>query len=391
MIERHLLPVLLSRAEKQPVVTVTGPRQSGKTTLCRQAFPHKPYTNLERPDLREFARSDPRGFLAQFPTGAVIDEIQRVPDLLSWIQVDVDEHPTPGRFILTGSHQFELSRHIAQSLAGRTALLKLLPLSMAELQAAGTALEVDTLIRMGGYPRIHVEQLDPAMALGDYFETYVQRDLRELVQLRHVVQFEKFVRLAAGRTGQLLNLQSLAADVGVSGHTARDWITWLEASYIVFRLPPWFANIGKRLVKSPKLYFYDVGLAAWLVGITAHRHVATHPLRGNLFENLVVLEVLKSIHNSGSKSDLHFYRDSAGREADVVLEHGGQMTLVEIKSAATIAPDAMRSITAIKHTLGERVNGSALIYGGDDPQQRRDFDAVPFTNVRAWLMRKGLI
>lgn len=390
IIDRHLLPVLLARAEKQPVVTVTGPRQSGKTTLCRQAFPDKPYANLERPDLREFARSDPRGFLGQFPAGAVIDEIQRVPELLSWIQVDVDEHPIRGRFILTDSHQFEPSRHIAQSLAGRTALLKLLPLSMAELQGAGMALEADNLIRMGGYPRIHVERLDPAIALGDYFETYVQRDLRELVQLRHVVQFEKFVRLAAGRTGQILNLQSLAADVGVSGHTARDWITWLEASYIVFRLPPWFANIGKRLVKSPKLYFYDVGLAAWLVGITAHRHVATHPLRGNLFENLVVLEMLKSIHNMGGKPDLHFYRDSAGHEADVVLEHGGRMMLVEIKSAATIASDAMRSIAAIQRTLGERVSGSALIYGGDEAQRRRDFDVVPFTDVRAWLMERGL-
>lgn len=216
MFKRHLLSVLQDRARQMPVVTVTGPRQSGKTTLCRIAFADKPYANLEQPDVREFARTDPRGFLAQFPDGAVIDEIQRVPELLSWIQVDVDEHKTPGRYILTGSHQFELSRQVSQSLAGRTALLKLLPLSLAELAQAGP-LSIDELLYRGGYPRIHSDGLNPTAALGDYFETYVQRDLRELVNLKNIVAFERFVRLAAGRAGQVLNLQSLAADVGVPG------------------------------------------------------------------------------------------------------------------------------------------------------------------------------
>ena len=384
MFKRHLQPVLQARARQMPVVTVTGPRQSGKTTLCRMAFADKPYSNLEQPDVREFARTDPRGFLAQFPDCAVIDEIQRVPDLLSWIQIDVDRHKIAGRYILTGSHLFELGRHVSQSLAGRTALLKLLPLSVAEL-AAGARLDTDDLLHRGGYPRIHADGLDPAMALGDYFETYVQRDLREIVQLRHIAEFERFVRLAAGRTGQVLNLQSLAADVGVSGHTAREWITLLEASYIVFRLPPWFANIGKRLIKSPKLYFYDVGLATWLIGIKQREHLAAHPLRGHLFENLAVLEVLKTFHNAGEHPDLHYYRDSAENEADLVLQHGVEMTLVEIKSAQTATGDAMRPIANIRNGLGQRVAGAALIYGGAEAQRRSEYDVVPYTEIRRWL------
>lgn len=384
MYPRHILPVLLDRARRQPVVTVTGPRQSGKTTLCRLAFPDRPYVNLEQPDVREFARGDPRAFLDGLRDGAVIDEIQRVPELLSWIQVDVDARPGPGRYILTGSHQFELSRHIAQSLAGRTALLRLLPLSIAELQQAET-LSTDDLLHRGGYPRIHADGLDPATALGDYFETYVQRDLRELVQLRHIGEFERFVRMAAGRVGQLLNLQSLAADVGVSGHTAREWISLLEASFIVFRLPPWFANIGKRLVKSPKLYFYDVGLAAWLVGIRNREHLPAHPLRGNLFENLAVLEVLKTYANAGERPDLHFFRDSAGSEADLVLETGSTLMLLEVKSACSVAPDAMRGAAAVRRGLGERVRWSALIYDGTEAQRRSDFDVVPCRELRRWL------
>lgn len=384
MFVRHLLPVLQARARQLPVVTVTGPRQSGKTTLCRLAFPERPYLNLERPDTREFARSDPRAFLDGLPEGAIIDEIQRVPELLSWIQVAVDARPDPGRFILTGSHQFELSRQIAQSLAGRTALLRLLPLSLAELAAAGT-LDTDDLLFRGGYPRIHADRLDPAMALADYFETYVQRDLRELVQLRHLAEFERFVRLAAGRTGQVLNLQSLAADVGISGHTAREWVTLLEASFIVFRLPPWFANIGKRLVKSPKLYFHDVGLAAWLVGIRQREHLVTHPLRGHLFENLAVLEVLKTYANAGLRPELHYYRDSAGNEADLVLEDGQRLLLLEIKSAKTVAADAMRAVAAVRRALGDRETWSALIYDGAEAQRRTDFDVVPCRQLQRWL------
>jgi len=370
------------------VVTVTGPRQSGKTTLCQQAFPNKSYTNLERPDLRDFARTDPRAFLAQFgEEGAIIDEVQRVPELLSWIQVEVDEKKTMGQFILTGSHQFDLSREISQSLAGRTALLKLLPLSISELNGVEQYQNITTnaLIHRGGYPRIYEQGLDPSMVLGDYFETYVQRDLRELIQLKNIQLFEKFVRLAAGRVGQLLNMQSIANDVGVSSHTINDWTTLLEASFITFRLPPWFANIGKRLIKSPKIYFYDVGLAAWLMGITREEHLAVHPLRGHLFENMVVLEALKAIHNQGEKTNMYFYRDSAKNEVDILLEAGDGISLLEVKSAQTVASDAMKPARVVADILGERVKDMSLVYGGKDYQKRSDFEVLPYKNLKQWL------
>lgn len=383
MIARAITPILQQRAASLPVVTITGPRQSGKTTLCRMAFPEMAYVNLERPDLRAFAHDDPQGFLANYPDGAIFDEIQRVPDLLSWIQVDVDQRQQMGRFILTGSHQFELSQRISQSLAGRTALLRLLPLSVAELAASSAPHSVDSLIFMGGYPRIHADALNPALAMGDYFETYVQRDLRDLLEIRNLALFEKFVRLAAGRVGQLLNMQSLAADVGVSGNTASHWISILEASYIVFRLPPWFENIGKRLVKTPKLYFYDTALAAWLIGVSKIEHLAAHPLRGGLFENLAVLEFFKAYANRGERPNLHFYRDSAGQEADLLIETGRQLHLVEIKSGQTISSDAMRPISNIRRALGDRVSGATLVYGGSEAQRRSHFSAIPLADISA--------
>lgn len=392
MIERHLLPILLQRATQYPVVTITGPRQSGKTTLCRQAFPERPYANLERPDTREFARTDPKAFLAQFKPeiGCVIDEIQRVPELLSWIQVVVDENQQMGQFILTGSHQFELSHHITQSLAGRTTLLKLLPLSIAEIAPTLPAYTADELIFKGGYPCIYNQHLDPAMVLGDYFETYVQRDLRELIQLRNLPLFEKFVRLSAGRVGQLLNISSLANDVGVSSQTIQEWVSLLEASFILFRLPPWFANISKRLIKSPKLYFYDVGLAAWLMGITRLEHLPTHPLRGHLFENLVVLEVLKGLHNTGSKPYLNFYRDAAGNEADLLVEQGLGVHLLEVKAAQTVASDAMNGLMKVKEILGDKVLDLTLVYGGNEGQRRSAFEVLPYDQVRQWCEEKLL-
>ena len=391
MIARHLMSTLQSRAAQYPVVTLTGPRQSGKTTLCRTTFPEKPYSNLERPDIRNFAQHDPAGFLAQFPEGAILDEIQRVPELLSWIQVRVDEHKTPGEFILTGSHQFELNRHISQSLAGRTALLKLLPLSVAELYDAGQPTDVDHLLHAGGYPRIHANHLDPAVMLGDYFATYVERDLRELIQLRHIREFENFVRLAAGRVGQLLNLHSLAADVGVSSLTAKNWLTLLEASYIVFLLPPWFANIGKRLIKSPKLYFYDVGLASWLIGITQESHLKAHPLRGSLFENLVVLEMLKARINAGLQTNLHFYRDSSGLEVDVLLEAGNMITLFEIKSSQTINQEYFAQLNKVAAIFGERVTKKIVLYGGHEQQKRSNAEVVSYLYAGAAGTSEGAI
>jgi predicted AAA+ superfamily ATPase len=385
-------PTLRARAAQMPVLTLTGPRQAGKTTLCRDTFPGHSYLNLERPDTRAFAQEDPRGLLDSVAQGAVIDEVQRVPDLLSWVQVAVDEDPRPGRFILTGSHSFELMAAVSQSLAGRTALLHLLPLSLAELRAqrprvpragdkpghvagskpgppAASQPSTNALLHGGGYPRIWAQGLAPQQALGDYFATYVERDLRQLIELRQLDAFRRFVKLAAGRVGQVLNLHGLASDAGVSDPTAKAWVGLLEASYIVRLLPPWHANIGKRLVKSPKLYFCDVGLAAWLIGIQEAEQLATHPLRGALFENLVVMEFVKHALNAGQPVALHHFRDSAGLECDLVVEQGlppGQLGLVEIKSGQTLHADLWKPLQKVAGLLGERVARRMVVYGGPE-------------------------
>jgi predicted AAA+ superfamily ATPase len=374
MIPRILMPILTQLAGQYPVITVTGPRQSGKTTLCRTAFPDKPYVNLESPDIREFARSDPRGFLAAYHGGAILDEIQRVPDLLSYLQPMVDERQEPGLFILTGSQQFEVMNTISQSLAGRTALLKLLPFSLEELTGAGIQPDLDTMLLTGFYPRIYDAGLNPTQALGDYMETYVERDLRQLITIKDLALFEKFVRLCAGRVGQLLNFQSLGNDVGISHSTARSWLTLLEASYIVFLLHPWFTNITKRQVKAPKLYFYDVGLASYLLGAENQLHLTRHPLKGNLFENLIVIEALKYRYHRGKRNNLHFWRDAKGNEVDLVIESGPDVMPVEIKLGATISEDYFKGLRTFFAKLPAPPAKSTLVYGGTEQQKRNGID-----------------
>lgn len=380
-IERQAQKLLLERAALYPVVTVLGPRQSGKTTLCRLAFPDKPYVNLEQPDVREFAQQDPKAFLAQHPDGAVLDEIQNVLSLLSWIQVLTDADPRSGRFVLTGSHQLQLSAQLSQSLAGRTAVIELLPLSLAELvaQSAETPTEIDVnpWMLQGGYPRIHAQQMPPEAMLSDYFATYVERDVRQLINLRHLREFGQCVRLLAGRTGQLLNHSGLGNEVGVSSNTITQWLSILEASYLVFTLAPWSANIGKRLVKSPKVYFYDVGLACWLLGIKTVEQLQHHPLRGALFENLVVLEVMKAQRNQGLRDPLYFFRDSNGLEIDLMLERADGLALVEIKAAQTIAAPLFKSLRSVSDVLGDRVKSQHLVYGGSTSQERTGVQVLP--------------
>ena len=386
MIEREIERRLIDLHRQYPVVTVTGPRQSGKTTLCRAAFPELRYLNLEAPDQREFAESDPRAFLGQAGDGAIIDEIQNVPELLSYIQVDVDERGRNGRFVLTGSEQFRLSRVISQSLAGRTALLRLLPFSMAERARAGASVAVDDVIFSGFYPRILDQKLDPSQALGDYFETYVERDVRRSNEIRKISSFRRFVRLCAGRVGQLVNVNSLGADVGVSHTTAREWLTILEASYIVFQLNPYHANIGKRLVKSSKLYFYDVGLASFLIGIENARQVATHPLRGPLFENVVVMEALKHRFNRGRQPHLWFFRDSGGLECDLLCETGRGVVAIEIKSGSTVSNDYFAALHKVAGIVPGVVSRT-VVYGGTERVQRSDAAAVPLTDLGGVLDR----
>ncbi|MBW6487143.1 MAG: ATP-binding protein [Syntrophobacterales bacterium] len=393
MIERTIEPVLKDAAGKYPVVTITGPRQSGKTTLCRKVFPGMAYVNLERPDTREYAVSDPRGFLATYPAGAILDEIQRAPHLLSYIQVLVDESVRSRPFILTGSQQFEMLNTVTQSLAGRTALLRLLPLSIAELAPHEPTAALDWLLLYGFYPRIHDQKLDPTQALGDYFATYVERDMRQMAAIKDLGLFEKFVKLCAGRIGQILNLQSLGNDAGVSHTTARAWISLLEASYVVFLLPPWYRNISKRLIKSPKLYFYDVGLASYLLGMENESHVSRHPLRGNLFENLVVIEALKYRLNRGKRSNMTFYRDGKGNEVDLVLESGPDVFPIEIKAGATIAADYFKGLSNFSKVippLENRASSSALVYGGVEQQQRGSTMIYPFSAIEKMLNELGV-
>ena len=395
MIERTIETVLKDMAVKYPVVTITGPRQSGKTTLCRKVFPDMAYVNLERPDSREYAVADPRGFLAAYPKGVILDEIQRAPHLLSYIQVIVDEKAPPRPFILTGSQQFELLSTVTQSLAGRTALLRLLPLSIAELSPHERTDIIDRLLLYGFYPRIYDRKLDPTQALGDYFATYVERDMRQMAMIKDIGLFEKFVKLCAGRVGQILNLQSLSNDAGVSHTTARAWISLLEASYVVFLLTPWYRNISKRLIKSPKLYFYDVGLASYLLRIENESHVSRHPLRGNLFENLVVIEALKYRLNRGKRSNMSFYRDGKGNEVDLVLEMGPDIFPIEIKSGTTIATDYFNGLRSFEKVIPALENNtqdkssimsrSALVYGGEEKQKRGNTMIYPFYAVEEMM------
>jgi hypothetical protein len=385
IVKRLIEPVLKRLARQYPVVTITGPRQSGKTTLCRAVFPGKPYVSLEALDTRQFAEEDPRGFLSRYPDGAVLDEIQRVPGIVSYIQSIVDEKKKAGRFILTGSQQFEVMSNITQSLAGRTALIKLLPFSIAELQGKFKIPSADPLLYQGFYPRIYDMGLNPTQALGDYLETYVERDLRLLITIRDLSLFQKFLRLCAGRIGQILNLQGLANEVGISHTTARSWITILEASYIVFLLQPYYRNISRRLVKAPKLYFYDTGLASYLLGIENVKQMSRDPLRGNLFENMVITEALKFRFNQGKRSNITFYRDSAGNEVDMIYEAGRDVFPVEIKAGATVTGDYFRGLKNFIKTYPHVPWGGGIIYGGDDTQSRNGIKISPATKVHEML------
>ncbi len=383
MIDRDLAPQLSAAAAQMPAVTVTGPRQSGKTTLCREHFPQHRYVSLEGIEAREFALSDPRGFLAQYPTPVVLDEVQRAPDLLSYIQVDIDEDPTPGRFILTGSQHPGLMRGISQSLAGRVALLTLLPLSLPETRRFERPVtDLWNTVWRGGYPRIHDRQLDAGQWLADYTATYVQRDVRQVLNVGSLDAFTTFLRLAAGRTGQELNLSKLGADVGVSYNTVRAWISVLEASYLIHRLPPWFRNHRKRTVKAPKVHFVDSGLVCYLLGITEPDQLKIHPLRGPIFESWVVAEVLKARANRRQPPRLFHLREHRGAEVDLILESGLRVVAVEVKSGATVGSDFLRGLKRFRDDHGsERDVELRLVYGGSGGMRREGVDVIGWSDV----------
>ncbi len=382
MYTRQITTEIQELAKGYPVVTVTGPRQSGKTTLVKSVFPKKAYVNLEDPDVRTFAEEDPRSFLEKYPEGAILDEIQRVPLLLSYIQTIVDESNEKGLFILTGSHQLELHQAITQSLAGRTALLTLLPMSLDELQANGIDLSLDEALLKGGYPRIHKDHLDPTKAYRNYFQTYVERDLRQLINVKDLTQFENFIRICAGRVGQIIKLEEIGGEIGISSHTVKHWLSILEASFIIFRLQPYFENFGKRMIKSPKLFFFDVGLATYLLGIENLSQVARDPLRGHLVENLVLVELLKQRLNHGLDPQMYYYRDVQKNEIDILFKEGNLLIPIEIKSSKTYTSDFLKKLHFFQKIAGKRAPKSFLIYAGDYEGQIQSTHVLNYKNAK---------
>ena len=375
MIPRHASTTLQRLANGFPVLAITGPRQSGKTTLARALFGHKPYVSLENPEEREFAQTDPKRFLARFAEGAVLDEVQRCPALLSWLQTLVDERQRMGDFVLTGSAQFDLMAGITQSLAGRVGRVELLPLSGAELAGEGLGTNLDALLLKGGYPSLYDRDVLPGDWFPNYVSTYLERDVRQLLAVRDLGQFQRFVRMCAARSGQLLNLAALGADCGISAVTARQWLSVLETSYLCFQLPPYHANFGKRLTKTPKLYFLDVGLMAWLLGIRDAASLATHAVRGALFETWVVSELVKRRFNAGQRADLYFWRDNAGHEVDLVYETPQGLQGVEIKSGSTFATDWPKAIhrwTAL--VTDQPACPPRIVFGGEGTYSRQGCD-----------------
>lgn len=372
MIPRQASTTLQRLSLVFPVVALTGPRQSGKTTLARATFPQKPYVSLENPAEREFAQVDPERFLARFPDGAILDEVQRCPALLSWLQGWVDARRRMGDFILTGSQQFDLIASMSQSLAGRVGRVELLPLSAAELASAGLLPQtLESLLWQGSYPALYDRSMQPADWFSNYVATYVERDVRQLVAVRDLRLFQRFVRMCAARCGQMLNLVALGADCGISAVTARQWLDVLEASYIVVRLAPYHRNFGKRLVKTPKLYFLDTGLAAWLLGIRDAPSLQTHAARGALFENWVVSELIKRQFNQGEAAQIFFWRDNVGHEVDVVFETAAGLQAVEVKSGTTFSADwpvAVQKWTAFAGGLAAQ---PAIVFGGQGRYERQ--------------------
>lgn len=373
MYKRLLSTHIQMLAKKYPVITLLGPRQSGKTTLIKATFPNKPYVNMEDTEHRSLAAEDPKSFMEQFPDGAIFDEVQRTPYLLSYIQLAVDNSEKKGMFILIGSHQAELHGAVSQSLAGRTSLLRLLPLSLEELRLAKIDDPIQKIILRGEYPRVYKEDLPIENAYSSYFQTYVERDVRQILQVKDILVFERFIKLLAGRIGQVLNYSSLAADVGVSAVTIREWISVLEATYIITRLEPYFENFGKRVIKSPKVYFVDTGLACYLLGIETEKQLTSDPLYGSLFENWIILELIKSRYNQAKDPHLYYYRDVSGKEVDLLFQQGSHLIPIEVKSGKTFSPSFLKGLKSFHKQAERRAKGGAIIYGGSSSQKLKEF------------------
>jgi uncharacterized protein len=386
MIRRELLSVLRASAKHYPIVTVTGPRQSGKTTLCRMAFARKPYVSLEPLDVRDYAREDPRGFLAEYSKGAILDEIQHVPELSSYIQDEVDARPAPGRFILTGSQNFALSETVSQSLAGRTAVLHLLTPSLKELRRFKSyPQDLMRILWTGAYPRIYDQNIPASRWLADYVATYIQRDVRQILNIGDLTAFSSFLKLMAGRTAQELNLSVLGSDAGVSHNTVRSWLSILETSFICFRLPSWQNNLRKQIIKAPKVHFLDSGLVCYLLGIRTPEELLHHPLRGAIFESWVASEIYKAYVHRGEAPRLYHFRDAKGLEVDLVLDGSQTVHFIEAKSGSTVNAAFFSNLRRIDMSIRSKAGGKraddsigTVIYGGDKEQRRSDARVIPW-------------
>jgi len=390
MIARNIESRLKSLAKQFPAIVLTGPRQSGKSTVCKKVFAHLPYTTLESPDVRAFASEDPRGFLKQFPKGAVLDEIQNSPQITSYLQEIIDREPAPGRWVLTGSHNLSVMESTSQSLAGRSAVVHLLPLSRDEV--VGFSQHPTTLnetLLTGGYPRILDRKLKPADWLASYVATYLERDVRSISNIGDLTDFQRFAQLSAGRLAQLLNFSSLAADCGVSQPTAKAWSSVLEASFIAFRLPSYHGNFSKRLIKMPKLHFYDTGLACWLLGIRDAAQLDVHPLRGAIFECWVVSEIIKQRFNQGEADGVYFFRDKAGLESDALVQGRKTLKIVEVKAGQTISSDWAANNQKIAGLFAKtkKASSSVVVYGGTEKQERNGVTYLPWHAIQdySWV------
>jgi predicted AAA+ superfamily ATPase len=381
MIPRDLSQELLRQLKEYPVVILLGPRQAGKTTLARKLLGDYAYVSLETPDILAFAKDDPRGFLAQYPGKTIFDEIQRAPHLISYLQGIVDESGKTGQFVLTGSHQLELRAAITQSLAGRTGILHLLPFSIKELEAAKITFDsFEEYVFTGFLPRVYDQNQRPNTAYSNYYQTYIERDVRQIIQLKDASLFDKFMRLFAGRTGQVINYQSLASDVGVDGKTIKEWLSILEASFVVFKLSAYFENFGKRVIKSPKYFFVDTGLLSYLLGIEKPEQVTRDPLVGQLFENMIVLEALKAQYNQGHVPNLYFYRDSHGNEIDLLYTCGRELVGIAIKSSATFTPHFKKTLLRFSEKQ-QLLQSSYVVYNGEERQFSDGVQAINFRNT----------
>lgn len=380
MIQRKISSKVLEYSKKFPVVTITGPRQSGKTTLCKMLFGDKKYVNLEEIDERQFAIEDPRGFLGRFPEGAIIDEVQYAPNLFSYIQAMVDRANKEGMFILTGSQQFDVMESISQSLAGRTAIVKLLPFSLNEAYSNLEDISLNEVLFTGFFPRIFDKGISPTDMASFYISTYIERDVRKLINVKDLIKFQTFIKLLAGRSAQLLNLSSLADECDVSHNTIKSWLSVLEASYIIKLQRPFYRNLNKRMVKTPKVYFLDTGLLCYLLGIREPQHIEIHPLKGEIFETFIISEILKNRFNKGEQDNLFFYREHKGREIDVVIDNGIMLDLIEVKMSQTVSEKFFKNFNKFPLNNFVSVN-KKIIYAGDESKTFKDFEIISWKDI----------